>query len=169
MYVSISPPQHTKIGPHCCLVIYGDFNSPSIIRYLEPLTNDLFIACYAYCHFDETNFLSLGNGKPLEVRREFSWKVFTLSYLDPRTSQCEIEVRRIVHLWQIANQLLDAFTDVVKVTKLYVLTINTLARVVVPAKQLSVKAANECSVTCQKCGRPLSSIDSAPQKRGIKD
>ena len=38
IYVSISSPQHTKMGPQRRLGIYIGFNSPSIIRYLEPLT-----------------------------------------------------------------------------------------------------------------------------------
>lgn len=64
---------------------------------------DLFTTRFADCHFDETIFLSLRNGKPPEVRYEFSWKVSTLSHLDSRTNQCENAVRRIVHLQQITN------------------------------------------------------------------
>jgi hypothetical protein len=45
--------------PQRRLGIYVGFNSPSIIRYLEPLTNDIFNARFEDCHFDENPFPSL--------------------------------------------------------------------------------------------------------------
>ena len=54
--VPIAPPQRTKMGPQCRLGIYVGFNSPSIIRFLEPTTGDLFTARFADCHFNETMF-----------------------------------------------------------------------------------------------------------------
>jgi hypothetical protein len=36
--------------------IYVGFQSPSIMKYLEPLTGDLFIAWYADSIFDEEHF-----------------------------------------------------------------------------------------------------------------
>jgi hypothetical protein len=39
------------------------FNSPFIIRFLEPLTSDVFKARFEDCHFDENIFLSLGKEK----------------------------------------------------------------------------------------------------------
>lgn len=81
-----------KMGRQLRLGIYIDFNSLSIIRYLEPLTSDLFTAHLADCHFDEIIFPSLKNEKSLEVRYEFSWKVPILFHLDSRTNQCENEV-----------------------------------------------------------------------------
>ena len=44
VYVPIAPPQRSKMGPQRRLGIYVGFDSPSIIRYLEPLTGDLFKA-----------------------------------------------------------------------------------------------------------------------------
>ena len=58
--VPIAPPQRTKMGPQHRLGIYIGFDSPSIIKYLEPLTGDVFRARFADCHFDEVNFPSLG-------------------------------------------------------------------------------------------------------------
>ena len=49
VYVPIALNQHTKNGPQR-LEIYVGFYSPSIIRYLEPLTRDVFIARFAGCH-----------------------------------------------------------------------------------------------------------------------
>ncbi|KAL0368827.1 UNVERIFIED_CONTAM: hypothetical protein Scaly_1101600 [Sesamum calycinum] len=44
MYVPIPPPQRTKMGPQRRLGIYVGFESPSIIKYLEPMTGDQFTA-----------------------------------------------------------------------------------------------------------------------------
>ena len=43
VYVPIAPTQCTKMGPQRRLGIYVGFDSPSIIRYLEPLTDDVFL------------------------------------------------------------------------------------------------------------------------------
>ena len=63
IYVLISPPQRTKMGPQRRLGIYIGFNSPSIIKYLELLTGDVFTARFADCQFDETIFPILGGEK----------------------------------------------------------------------------------------------------------
>ena len=63
-----------------------------------------------------------------ETRREITWNVSTLSHLDPRTNQCEVEVQRIIHLQGIANQLSNVFTDNKKIVKSHTLAVNTLAR-----------------------------------------
>ncbi|KAD6795987.1 hypothetical protein E3N88_06883 [Mikania micrantha] len=56
VYVPIAPPQRTKMGPQRRLGIYVGYETTSIIRYLEPLTADVFTARFADCNFDETNF-----------------------------------------------------------------------------------------------------------------
>jgi hypothetical protein len=63
VYVPISPPQRTKMGPQRRLRIYIDFHSPSIIIYLELLTGDVFTSHFVDCQFDETIFLILGGEK----------------------------------------------------------------------------------------------------------
>jgi hypothetical protein len=60
VYVPISPPQRTSMAPHRKLAIYVGYKSSSIIKYLEPLTGNLFTAWYADCIFDEDNFPALG-------------------------------------------------------------------------------------------------------------
>jgi hypothetical protein len=65
-----------------------DYESSSTIRFLKPLTGDLFTA-FAVCHFDETIFPSLGGDSHVNVdkeRRELTWHVPTMSHLDPRTA-----------------------------------------------------------------------------------
>ena len=121
VYVPIAPPQRTKMGPQRRLGIYVCFDSPSIIRYLESLTGDVFRARFADCHFNETVFSPLGAEKLiLEEQGEITWNASTLSHFDHRTNQCELEVQRIIHLQNLANQLLDAFVDAKKVTKSHI-------------------------------------------------
>ena len=66
VYVPITPPQCSKLGPQCRFGIYVGFNSPSIIRYLEPVTGDVFTTRFADCHFDENVFSLLGEDKSKE-------------------------------------------------------------------------------------------------------
>jgi hypothetical protein len=80
--------------PQRRLGIYVGFDSPSIIRYLESLTGDIFKARFEYYHFDENIFSSLRKEKSLlEARQEITWNNSTLSHFDPRTNECELEVR----------------------------------------------------------------------------
>ena len=60
VYVPIAPQKRTKIGPQRRLGIYIGYESPSIIKYLEPSTKDIFITRFVDCHFDESNFLTTG-------------------------------------------------------------------------------------------------------------
>jgi hypothetical protein len=91
VYVQIAPPQHTKMRPQHRLGIYVCFDSLSIIRYLEPLTGDIFKARFEDCYFDENLFPSLGKEKSLlEARQEITWNNSTLSHFDLR--YCELEV-----------------------------------------------------------------------------
>ena len=98
------------MGPQRRLKIYVGFETPSIIRYLEPLTSDVFTSRFTDCQFNEVIFPTLG-GEKKEGEMDISWNEPSLLHLDPRTKQCESEVQKIVHLQAIANQLPDAFTD----------------------------------------------------------
>jgi hypothetical protein len=60
VYAPISPHQNSTIGPHRKMSIYVGHHSPSIIKYLEPMTGDLFTARYADCIFNENHFPALG-------------------------------------------------------------------------------------------------------------
>ena len=52
MYVLISLPQLNKMGPQRIVGIYVGYESPSIVKYLEPTTGDLFTAHFADCNFN---------------------------------------------------------------------------------------------------------------------
>jgi len=63
-----SPPQRTSMGPHRKLGIYVGYKSPSIIKYLEPLTGDLYTAQYTDCIFDKDNIPALGGDNMYQIK-----------------------------------------------------------------------------------------------------
>ena len=65
VYITIAPTQRTKMGHQQRLGIYVGFDSPSIIRYLEHLTGDVFTTRFVDCHFNESVFSSLGGKKSI--------------------------------------------------------------------------------------------------------
>ena len=132
VYVSISPPQRTSMGPHRKMGIYVGYESLSIIKYLEPRTGDLFKARYADSIFDEEHFPTLGGGLYLKECREIEWTASSIQSLDPRTRDTELEVQRIINLQQLANNLPDAFTDIRGVSKSHIPAANAPERVEIP-------------------------------------
>ena len=74
VYVPIAPPNRTKMGPQRRLGIYVGFESPSIIRYLEPLTGNMFTARFANYRFDEIVFPKLGE-KIVTSKEKFCEKI----------------------------------------------------------------------------------------------
>ena len=167
LYVPVAPPQRTKMGPQRRLGIYVGFESPSIIRYLEPLTGDLFTARFADCRFDETNFPQLG-GERKEIKREIVWKVPSLSHFDPRAPICEQEIQKIIHLQKIANQMSDAFTDLKRITKSHIPAENVPIRIDVPKGKSTSVIASESHARLKR-GRPLGSKDKNPRKKNTKN
>ena len=152
VYVQISPLQRIKMGPQRRLGIYVGFEFPSIIRYREPLTGDVFIARFVDFHFNETTFPTLRGGTK-KLENKITWNISLLSYLNPRTRQCELEVKKIVHLQSVANQMLDAFTDTKKVIKSYISAANTPSKIEIPIQQVVE------SMLRQKHGKPIGSKD----------
>ena len=62
VYVPIAPTPCTKMGLQRRIGIYVGLDSPSIIKYLELMTGDVFRARFADCHFNEIVFPQLGGG-----------------------------------------------------------------------------------------------------------
>ena len=91
----------------------------------------------------------------------------SLSHLDPRTRRCELEVQKIIHLQNIANQLSDTFIDPKRVTKSNILAANTTIQIDIPEGQpISAKE----SKPHLKCGRPISSKDkNLRTRKGVID
>ena len=126
------------MGPQRKLEIYIGFNSPSIIKYLEPLTGDVFTARFADCQFNETVFPILGEEKQKLDKQQINWNASSIYFLDPRSGQSELEVQKIIHLQRIANELPDAFTDTKKVTKSHIPAINAPARIDVIPEEITI-------------------------------
>ena len=165
VYVPITPPQRTKMGPQRRLGIYVGYESPSIIKYLETSTGDLFTARFADCHFDESDFPTLKKENK-QLEKVISWNQLSLSHLDPRTKECELAVQKIIHLQNLANQLPDAFTNPKRVTTSYIPAANAPVKIDVPVGQ---SVANEPKASVKR-GRPVGSKDKNPRKRkGLKD
>ena len=144
VYVLITPTHRPKLAPQRRLGIYVGFQSAYIINYIEPLTGEVFTARFADCHFDENLFPPLGGDKPIpEKQREIIWNESSLSHLDPRTKQFELEVQKIIHLQGLANQFPDAFIDSTKVTKSHIQTANIPARIEIPTRKLQSSMTNE--------------------------
>ena len=87
-----------------------------------------------------------------------------MTHLDFRTNKFELEVQRIIHFQNLANQLSDAFIDTKKVTKSHIPTANTPAQIDVLVRQLT----NESKI-CLKRGRPIGSKDVTPRKRRTQE
>jgi hypothetical protein len=162
VYAPISPPQRTAMGPHRKLGIYVGYQSPSIIKYLEPLTGDLFTARFADCIFNEDHFPALGGEFKYHTEcQEIIWDDKTILSSDPRTKETELQVQKIIDLQHIANNLPDAFTDYKGVTKSWNPAVNAPERVEVPNKTIQTSSH-------KKRGRPAKQ-DKAPSKRPRKE
>ncbi|KAL0355166.1 UNVERIFIED_CONTAM: hypothetical protein Sradi_3963500 [Sesamum radiatum] len=144
--------------------IYVGFESPSIIKYLELMTDDQFTASYLDCQFDETIFPTLwGEDKEIK-KKDIAWNATSMSFMDLRTNDSKLEVQQIIHLQSVANKLPDTLTDTKKVTKSYIPTENVPAHSEVPKVILTQSKASESQI-CRKDSRLFGSKDANPQKR----
>ena len=149
------------MGPQRRLEIYVCFDSPSIIRHLEPLIGDVFIARFVDCHLNDSIFPPLGGEKSVQKeRRDITWNAPIMSHFNPRTNQCELEVQKIIHFQNITNQLPNDFIDTKKVKRSHIPAANALAWIDVPEGQLT----NESKIRLKR-GRPIGSKDITPRKR----
>ena len=165
VYVLIAPTHRPKLGPQSHLGIYVGFQSASIINYIEPLTGKVFTARFADCPFDENLFPPLGGDKPIPKEwQETTWNESSLSHIDSRTKQHELEVQKIIHLQGLANQLSDAFIDSTKVTKSHIPAANIPAMIEIPTGKLQSSMTYEPKPRL-KHGRPIGSKDTILRKR----
>ncbi|CAA7051168.1 unnamed protein product [Microthlaspi erraticum] len=142
VYIPIAPPQRSKMGPQRRLGIYVGYSSPSIIRYLEPATGDMFTARFADSHFDENEFPALGGGSRESPNDITKWCTHSLAYLDPPSNQREVEVQKIIHMQRLANQL-PMSSDTKRVTKSYIPAANAPSKIEVPHEHFDVNRASE--------------------------
>ncbi|GJR03487.1 hypothetical protein Tco_0526471 [Tanacetum coccineum] len=127
-------------GPQRRLGIYVGYETSSIIRYVEPLTGDVFTARFADCHFNEAIFPPLG-GEKKNHEKDVSWSEPSLLYLDPRTKQ-----------------------NTKRVTKSHISAANAPSRVEIPNKQAGENVAQKSQERLKR-GRPIGSKDKNPRKR----
>jgi len=144
------------MGPHRKLGIYVGYKSTSIIKYLEPLTGDIFTTRHADYIFNEDNYQALGGDNMYHNEcQEINWNASGIQSFDPRTIETEHEVQRIINLQNNANNLSEAFNDYKGVTKSHNPVVNVLERVVVPTQNLSDQ---------NKRGRNIVTKDKPPRK-----
>jgi len=67
-----------RLGKYVC------YESPSIIRYLEPKTDNIFMARFADCHFNKAIFSALG-GEKKQLEKKITWSEPSLLHLDLHT------------------------------------------------------------------------------------
>jgi hypothetical protein len=132
------------MGPHRKMGIYVGYLSPSIIKYLDPLTGDLLTARYADCIFNEEHFSALGGEFKYHTEcPEINWDALDTQKEDPRTTESELQVQRIIHLQNAANNLPDSFTVSKSVTKSHIPARNVPERIEVPNKTIRLPSSEE--------------------------
>lgn len=159
--VPILGPKRSKLGPQRQKGIYVGFDSPSVIRYLDPTTGDLYRARFQDSHFEENNFPTLGTD-PTRSQQEnpkLKWQTEQLMWTDPRTKQSDEEVQRILHLTQLVENIPDAFSNPTAVTKSHIEAVNTPARL-----KLDNQASNKPQPRAKR-GRPVGAKDSQPRTK----
>lgn len=159
--VPILGPKRNKMGPQRQTGIYIGNDSPSIIRFMEPTTSDVFKARLADCHFYEKIFprLETSQQKDKASIEQLKWQTDEGLWLDQRTAQADTEIQRILHLSRILTQMPDAFTDAAKVTRSHIPAENTPARI-----QLDNTPATATAPRAKR-GRPPGATDRTPRQR----
>jgi hypothetical protein len=100
------------MGPHIKMGIYMGYLSPSIIKYLEPMTGDLFTARFADCIFNDDHFLTLGGEFNYNSEyQEINWDDKSIISSDSCTQETELQVQKIINLQNPVNNLLNVFTN----------------------------------------------------------
>src|SRR6266498_295132 len=94
--------------------------------------------------------------------QDIEWNASGIQSLDPRTKESELEVQRIIHLQNIANNLPDTFTDLKSVSKSHNPIVNIPERVAIPIKVTQLPNQN-------KRGRSMVTRDKAPLRSAERE
>jgi hypothetical protein len=103
------------MGPQRQQGIYVGFDSPSVIRFLEPANGDVFKARFQDSHFYEDIFPKLHYEQQpsnLTKPQELQWQTQNTVWNDPRTNQSDDAVKCILYL----NEMLEECSKCDKVT-----------------------------------------------------
>jgi hypothetical protein len=95
---------------------------------------DLFTARFADYIFNEDHFPTLGGELYQKECQKIDWNAEGILFTDPRTTEIELQVQRIIDLQNIINNLPDTFSDYKGVTKSLHPARNVPERVEVPNK-----------------------------------
>jgi hypothetical protein len=132
------------MGPHKKMGIYMGYLSPSIIKYLEPLTGNLLTARYADCIFSEEHFPALGGEFKYHTEcSKINRDAIDTQKEDPRTKESELQVQKIINLQNAANTLPDSFTMSKSVTKSYIPARDVPERIELPNKTIQLPSSKE--------------------------
>lgn len=116
------------MGPHRRLDIYVWYESSTIIRNLEPSTDDLFTHILGIFHFDEV-LSSLGaedKDQFFKERLELSWSVPLYLIMIPPYFPRDSEVQGILNIMNVANSMRDEFGNIAEVIRYYIPAANML-------------------------------------------
>ena len=108
VWVPVPEPKQRTITPHRIRGIYLGYDSPSIIRYKLPLSDDIHKARFQNCKFIETRFpgSQIRNTHPNLNFKDL--QTMTLNP-DPRTALADSEVRKLLNLRNLAEKIPDGF------------------------------------------------------------
>jgi hypothetical protein len=109
VWVPLPEPRRHTIGAHRQEGVYVGFDSPSIIRYLDPLTCNLYKARFANCKFIETHFPTLSIPSNPTSLNFGAPETLTLNP-DPPTPLTNTEVVKLLNLKSLAETTPDGFS-----------------------------------------------------------
>jgi hypothetical protein len=108
VWVPLPDPKRQKNGPQRQQGIYVGFDSPSIIRYLDPQTTNMFRAKFLNCKFLENVFPKLNLPIPRTPLTFGAPKTLTMNP-DPPTSLANSKVLKLLNLKALAENTPDGF------------------------------------------------------------
>jgi hypothetical protein len=174
VYTPIPSPKKTKLGMQRSLGIYVGYESPSIIKYLEPNTGKMFRARFSDCVFDETISPKVGKegavtnpeGKPLEAKHGLFKEQPKKALVEVPTDAIRVNklVKQIVDLHKMSLAAPDAFASAQGVVKETGICSNYRNK---PADiDISLPVANVATPR-KRQGRPQGVKDTHPRKRRV--
>ena len=108
-WIPLPDPLKHKMGRYRQEGVYVGFDSPSIIRYLDPTTRNLYKARFANCRFIETNFPPLpSQSKPTQLN--FGAPETQTMNPDHPTPLRNTEVIKLLNLRNLALNTPDGFS-----------------------------------------------------------
>jgi hypothetical protein len=76
-----------------------EYHSLSIIKYLQPLTRDLFTTRYTGCIFNDDHFSVLGGDYKYHSEcQKINWDDKFIISSDPRIKETKLQVQKIINL-----------------------------------------------------------------------